>query len=82
MHSTSRNLVARVKQVNSVLSGSSLSHRQDNSTAAAAAAPIACPHLTDTGSNEATTAVEWNRAIPYDKVPGPKPIPILGNTFR
>lgn len=25
---------------------------------------------------------EWDKALPYEAIPGPKPIPILGNTWR
>ncbi|KAL9914288.1 putative cytochrome P450 301a1, mitochondrial [Glossina fuscipes fuscipes] len=49
-----------------------------------------CPHLTlDTASATATattnplsSAAEWAIALPYNEIPGPKPIPILGNTWR
>lgn len=36
----------------------------------------------ETQSQEAQNAVEWNNAVPYSDMPGPKPIPLLGNTWR
>lgn len=27
-------------------------------------------------------AEEWNRALPYEAIPGPTPLPLLGNTWR
>lgn len=33
-------------------------------------------------SKETIDDVEWNSAIPYDRVPGPSSIPILGNNWR
>ena len=46
-----------------------------NSTSAAASA---CPHLVE----ETADADRFLNAKPYSQVPGPKPIPILGNTWR
>lgn len=47
-----------------------------------------CPHLEsnasvsiETNSTKTSTTV-WKEAKPYSKVPGPKPMPILGNTWR
>lgn len=46
-----------------------------------AAAAAACPHLQNqTILSNATTNYETVR--PYSEVPGPKPLPILGNTWR
>nr|UZE89914.1 cytochrome P450 CYP301B1 [Chrysoperla zastrowi sillemi] len=28
------------------------------------------------------TQTEWNNAVPYELMPGPKPLPLLGNTWR
>ncbi|XP_068143718.1 probable cytochrome P450 301a1, mitochondrial [Drosophila tropicalis] len=50
-----------------------------NSTEAAAA----CPHLLGTeGGEGASSTREWQNALPYNEIPGPKPLPILGNTWR
>lgn len=38
-----------------------------------------CPHLTGLTT---TTALHENAARPYNEVPGPKPLPLLGNTWR
>lgn len=66
---------------------SNLSKRCNSSDTAApevtAATSAACPHL----AFEQTTAAihhtaEWQNALPYHEIPGPKPIPILGNTWR
>ncbi|XP_050327103.1 probable cytochrome P450 301a1, mitochondrial [Bactrocera neohumeralis] len=65
---------------------------RENSSAAATAdtatsPEMACPHLaTSSRSGSSGAAVhetsEWQNALPYNEVPGPKPIPILGNTWR
>lgn len=81
MHSTSRNIAVQVKQlpkVNSILAGY-YANRQDYATAVA---PAICPHLMDAGEGAQSTEVDWDKAVPYKKIPGPRPIPILGNTFR
>lgn len=71
--------VKQLPKVNAILGGY-YSNRQDYATAAA---PAICPHLMDSGEGAATSnEVEWDKAIPYAKIPGPRPIPILGNTFR
>ncbi|XP_055839276.1 probable cytochrome P450 301a1, mitochondrial [Episyrphus balteatus] len=45
-----------------------------------------CPHAaTATSASSATdvsSSKEWENALPYNEVPGPKPLPILGNTWR
>ncbi|XP_054740055.1 probable cytochrome P450 301a1, mitochondrial [Anastrepha obliqua] len=58
-------------------------------TATTASEPgMACPHLssggatTGNGSNAVHETSEWLNALPYNEIPGPKPIPILGNTWR
>uniref|UniRef100_A0A1A9WNV8 Cytochrome P450 n=1 Tax=Glossina brevipalpis TaxID=37001 RepID=A0A1A9WNV8_9MUSC len=33
-------------------------------------------------TNSIHSTIEWKEAIPYKEIPGPKPIPILGNTWR
>lgn len=47
-------------------------------------APIACPHLADLPSGPIfkTEPDKFANAKPYSQVPGPKPLPILGNTWR
>ncbi|EDW85888.1 uncharacterized protein Dwil_GK23301 [Drosophila willistoni] len=56
-------------------------HNRKNSTEAAAAA--ACPHLLGTDGGEGVSSTrEWQNALPYNEIPGPKPLPILGNTWR
>ncbi|KAH8401809.1 hypothetical protein KR009_008044 [Drosophila setifemur] len=46
----------------------------------------ACPHLVDPEEAASATGIhstaEWQNAMPYNQIPGPKPIPILGNTWR
>lgn len=38
---------------------------------------------TDASSSSRTlNDPEWEHALPYEDIPGPKPIPILGNTWR
>lgn len=49
--------------------------------ATAAAAPAVCPHLMDNPITS-NAEVEWDKATPYEKIPGPRAYPILGNTFR
>lgn len=59
-----------------------------NSTATAAA----CPHLADLQGGSATATAEqhheqqhseaWANARPYKEIPGPRALPILGNTWR
>ncbi|XP_044254764.1 probable cytochrome P450 49a1 isoform X3 [Tribolium madens] len=34
------------------------------------------------GAIEKSQCKEWINAVPYDEVPGPKPLPFLGNTWR
>lgn len=44
-----------------------------------------CPHLADSEEASAPrihSTSEWQNALPYNQIPGPKPIPILGNTWR
>lgn len=66
--------------------------RRDNSATAteAAAAAAVCPHL-ELQQQEAAPAqnaarihatAEWQNALTYNEIPGPKPLPILGNTWR
>lgn len=39
-----------------------------------------CPYIqTETAYQEKSTVIEYK---PYTEVPGPKPIPVLGNTWR
>ncbi|CAD7013946.1 unnamed protein product [Ceratitis capitata] len=59
---------------------------RENSSAATAAATanhpeMVCPHLANGGDAVHETS-EWQNALPYNEIPGPKPIPILGNTWR
>jgi len=67
---------------------------RQNSTATTAGA-TSCPHFTNRNDNCTSTpssassssssihnTIEWQNALPYEEVPGPKPIPILGNTWR
>lgn len=60
---------------------------KNNSTATAAA----CPHLADLQGGTTQTAAErhneqhteaWANARPYKQIPGPRALPILGNTWR
>lgn len=92
MQSTRRNIAAQVRQLPQVTgyyltnNNSSSSHRQDHYYSTAAN-PAVCPHLVDNNTNNAGTEaaageVEWEKAVPYAKIPGPRAIPILGNTFR
>lgn len=52
------------------------------------AAPVAqCPYAETTTSDnqvvvERVKSKEATKYLPYSEVPGPKPIPILGNTWR
>lgn len=39
-----------------------------------------CPHLVEEAAGQA--ALKNSNAKPYSEVPGPKPMPILGNTWR
>lgn len=59
--------------------------RQNSSATADAAEVTACPHFAF-NTAEPTPAIhhtaEWQNALPYHEIPGPKPIPILGNTWR
>lgn len=60
----------------------------------AAQAQTECPHFTSSNretevkaaSSTITTETlindEWDKALPYEDIPGPKPMPILGNTWR
>ncbi|SPP74231.1 probable cytochrome P450 301a1, mitochondrial [Drosophila guanche] len=56
---------------------------RDSSTGVAA-----CPHLLDQEETAAGrtprihSTPEWQNALPYSQIPGPKPLPILGNTWR
>lgn len=49
------------------------------------AAPVACPYA-ETADNQVIVERAKNdvaaKYLPYSQVPGPKPIPILGNTWR
>lgn len=59
--------------------------RKNSSATADAAEANGCPHFTF-NSTESTSVIhhtaEWQNALPYHEIPGPKPIPILGNTWR
>jgi hypothetical protein len=52
------------------------------------AAPVSCPYAEAATTNdnqiivERAKNVEEGKYLPYSQVPGPKPIPILGNTWR
>ncbi|XP_017146162.1 probable cytochrome P450 301a1, mitochondrial [Drosophila miranda] len=56
---------------------------RDSSTGVAA-----CPHLLEPEETAAPSTPrihstpEWQNALPYNQIPGPKPLPILGNTWR
>ncbi|EDW09287.1 probable cytochrome P450 301a1, mitochondrial isoform X1 [Drosophila mojavensis] len=64
--------------------------QRENSAAAAEAATSAgtaavCPHLDleqEPAAPRIHATAEWQNALPYNEIPGPKPIPILGNTWR
>lgn len=66
--------------------------RRDNSATATEAAAAVCPHLElQQQQQEAAPAqnaarihatAEWQNALTYNEIPGPKPLPILGNTWR
>lgn len=60
--------------------------RQNSSVTADAAEVTACPHFAFNTTESNTPAIhqtaEWQNALPYHEIPGPKPIPILGNTWR
>lgn len=36
----------------------------------------------DTSHEAASQTSDWDKARPYSEVPGPKPLPLIGNTFR
>jgi len=63
-----------------------LLQRRDNSAAVTeATASTVCPHLgLERESAEARihATAEWQNALSYNEIPGPKPLPILGNTWR
>lgn len=80
-----------------LLQGEQRQHRLDgqqqqreNSAAAAEAATSAgaaavCPHLgleQEAATPRIHATAEWQNALAYNEIPGPKPIPILGNTWR
>ena len=73
MHSTGRGIVAQAGRIKG-----GLWVRKDYATATAAA----CPHLMEANEPAANNEIEWEKAVPYEKIPGPRAIPILGNTFR
>lgn len=88
--------VRQLPKVNTVISGSYngvggapflFTQKQSYATPPTATAPAVCPHLMESRvAREAVpataTEIEWDKAVPYEKIPGPRPIPILGNTFR
>lgn len=38
--------------------------------------------ITRTLETLATEVDDWSRCRPYSEIPGPRPVPILGNTWR
>lgn len=47
----------------------------------------ACPHAARSvdilaDSTKASASIDYSTVRPYSEVPGPKPLPILGNTWR
>lgn len=85
MHSTRRQIAVQLMQLPKVNLGfvSSGYLARNENYATTAAAPAVCPHLMDNTIQEAPSSeVEWDKAIPYAKIPGPRALPILGNTFR
>lgn len=53
--------------------------------AAAAGAAAVCPHLgleQEPAVPRIHGTAEWQNALAYNEIPGPKPMPILGNTWR
>lgn len=59
------------------------SENQYSSTAATSTCSHLVPDVTNADETSSKTLNEiWNKAKPYNDVPGPKPIPILGNTWR
>ena len=39
-------------------------------------------HLVYQHDNQKNLPTNWDSAKPYDEIPGPKPIPLLGNFWR
>ncbi|XP_020805493.1 probable cytochrome P450 301a1, mitochondrial [Drosophila serrata] len=79
-----QNLRRSVSKIGGSTSSSILPHekRRESSTGVAT-----CPHLADQEESEPNASrihstAEWQNALPYSQIPGPKPIPILGNTWR
>ncbi|XP_030388311.1 probable cytochrome P450 301a1, mitochondrial [Scaptodrosophila lebanonensis] len=63
-----------------------LSLQQSRENSATTAETATCPHLSapleEAAGSRIHTTAEWQNALPYNEIPGPKPIPILGNTWR
>lgn len=61
-------------------------HDQQRHNSSSTATASACPHLANTYGSDSVPLIhrtaEWQNALPYEQIPGPKPIPILGNTWR
>ncbi|XP_034107978.1 probable cytochrome P450 301a1, mitochondrial [Drosophila sulfurigaster albostrigata] len=93
-HATATPVIRRTasKIAGSKAASSQLLQRRENSATAtaeataAATADAVCPHLGLEQEAAATPRIhataEWQNALSYQEIPGPKPLPILGNTWR
>lgn len=93
--SSSRNFL--VRELNNKLSplinknnASRVIIKSENSKFNSTATAAACPHLAELQGSTTTTTEHheqqhseaWANAKPYNEIPGPRALPILGNTWR
>lgn len=93
--STSATSAAPTAPSTAATSTSNPSNSTSNAVPRSSYATSTCPHMVDMAAAEAATintrlqshqqappTIKLEQARPYSEVPGPKPLPILGNTWR